>query len=253
MGLVDAETAGHAKARPAVFARYRKSATIALFLPAIGFYLVFFIVPVVQSIHYSVYAWNGLGPLSDFVGLDNYHELFGDSVFQQALTHNVILVALSLILQLPLALGVALLLNRKFKGRSVLRVVFFAPYVLSEAITAVDLPPASEPAGPLDAWLKCNRARQPRPSSGWQTSISSSTRSSWSSPGSTSGSRSSSSWPGSQGVPAGDHGGRGRRRRRLGLEDARLRDDAAARTDAPDLGVPHHHRVATALRASSGS
>ena len=63
----------------------------------------------------------------------------------------MILVALSLALQLPLALGVALLLNRNLKGRSLLRVVFFAPYVLSEAITAVIFLQLLQPGGPLDA------------------------------------------------------------------------------------------------------
>jgi len=44
---------------------------------------------------------------------------------------------LSLVIQLPLALGIALLLNQRLRGRAFYRVVFFAPYVLSEAITAV--------------------------------------------------------------------------------------------------------------------
>ena len=70
---------------------------IGLFLaPALVLYVVFLIVPVVQAVHYSVYAWNGLGPLTDFVGLDNYREAFGDPGFREAMQHNVILVALSL-------------------------------------------------------------------------------------------------------------------------------------------------------------
>ena len=51
--------------------------------------------------------------------------------------HNATLVALSLVLQLPLALGMALLLNRPLRGRSALRLIFFAPYVISEAVTAI--------------------------------------------------------------------------------------------------------------------
>ena len=94
----DAATAGRARARPAVAARARKWLEIALFLaPALVLYVVFLIVPVVQAVHYSVYAWNGLGPLTDFVGLDNYREAFGDAVFREAMGHNVILVALSLV------------------------------------------------------------------------------------------------------------------------------------------------------------
>jgi raffinose/stachyose/melibiose transport system permease protein len=68
--------------------------------------------------------------------------------------HNGILVALSLGLQLPLALGVALLLNRPLRGRSVLRLLFFTPYVLSEAITAVIFLQLLQPGSLLDAGLK---------------------------------------------------------------------------------------------------
>ena len=60
----------------------------------------------------------GSAPLTDFVGLDNYREAFDDPVFRQALAHNAIIVGLSLVLQLPLALGLALLLNRPLRGRS---------------------------------------------------------------------------------------------------------------------------------------
>ena len=44
---------------------------------------------------------------------------------------------LSLLVQLPFALGVALLVNARMKGRALLRVLFFAPFVLSEVVTAV--------------------------------------------------------------------------------------------------------------------
>ena len=68
--------------------------------------------------------------------------------------HNVILVALSILLQLPLALAVALLLNRPMRGRSFLRVIFFAPYVLSEAITAIVFLQILQPHGLVDTALE---------------------------------------------------------------------------------------------------
>ena len=116
--------------------------------------MVFLIVPVVQAVRYSTYDWNGLGALSDYVGLDNYREAFGDPAFRQAMEHNGILVVLSLVFQLPLALGVALLLNRRMRGRGLLRVIFFAPYVLSEAITAVIFLQLLQPDGLVDEVLR---------------------------------------------------------------------------------------------------
>ena len=106
------------KARPAVRRPSRKWLEIGLFLaPAVALYSIFLIVPVIEAGRYSVYAWNGLGALTDFVGLGNYREAFGDPAFRQAMQHNGSLVGLSLVIQLPLSLGVALLLNRRLRAR----------------------------------------------------------------------------------------------------------------------------------------
>ena len=58
---------------------------------------------------------------------------FSDDVFIGALEHNAIFIVLSLALQLPFALGVALLLNARIHGRAVLRVLYFAPFVLRKS------------------------------------------------------------------------------------------------------------------------
>jgi raffinose/stachyose/melibiose transport system permease protein len=152
---IDGVTAGRARARPAVRRPGRKWLEIGLFLaPAVALYAIFLVVPVVQAVHYSFYAWNGLGALTDFVGIDNYKEVFGDPDFRQAMEHNGLLVALSLVLQLPLALALALLLNRRLRGRGLLRLVFFAPYILSEAITAVIFLQILQPDGLVDEALR---------------------------------------------------------------------------------------------------
>jgi len=108
----------------------------------------------VQAVHYSFYSWTGLGPLTKFIGLHNYREAFGDSFFRQAMEHNAILAGLSVGLQLPLALGVALLLNRPLRGRRLFRLIFFMPYVLSEAITAVLFLQILQPDNLVDAMLR---------------------------------------------------------------------------------------------------
>ncbi len=155
MTSIDGVTAGRVAARPAVRRSSRTWGEIGFFLgPAIALYALFLIVPVVEAVRYSFYAWNGLGPLTDFVGLDNYREAFGDPAFRQAMEHNGILVGLSLVLQLPLALGVALLLNRPLRGRSLFRLLFFAPYVLSEAITAIVFLQILQPGGLVDEALR---------------------------------------------------------------------------------------------------
>jgi raffinose/stachyose/melibiose transport system permease protein len=116
----------------------RKALTIAAFvLPALAVYVLFVLFPIAQAVVYSLYEWKGLGPLQDFIGLDNYRKILTDDVFHLAVRHNLTIAVLSLMVQLPIALGVALLIRGHMPGRALFRTVFFLPYVLSEVITAI--------------------------------------------------------------------------------------------------------------------
>ena len=136
----------------------RRWVTIALFLaPALVLYLLLVVAPVVQAMYFSGFRWSGLGPLDDFVGLENFKRAFSDDVFTGALGHNGIFILLSLVLQLPFALGVALILNERLRGRAVLRVLFFAPFVLSEVVTGVIWTLMLQPGGLADAVTPVDR------------------------------------------------------------------------------------------------
>ncbi|HYH11661.1 MAG TPA: sugar ABC transporter permease [Thermomicrobiales bacterium] len=115
-----------------------RAATIVLFMsPALIVYILFVLYPIAQATWYSLYSWNGLGELEDNVGFDNYRRILTDGVFHMAIRHNLIILVLSLLVQLPLALAVALLIRDNIPGRTFFRTVFFLPYVLSEVITAI--------------------------------------------------------------------------------------------------------------------
>lgn len=117
---------------------YRRIATILVFLlPAAATYSLFVFYPLVQASYYGLFKWNGLGPLDDYVGLDNFSRVLRDEVFRRALWHNLVILGLSLVIQLPLALGLALALGRQMRGRAFFRTVFFLPFVLSEVVTGV--------------------------------------------------------------------------------------------------------------------
>lgn len=112
--------------------------TILLFLaPALVLYTMFVLYPIVQAAHYSAYDWNGLGPLTKWVGFANYRRVLADPIFRAAVGHNLIIAGLSLLLQLPMALALALLVGRKLPGKTFFRTVFFLPYVLADVATAV--------------------------------------------------------------------------------------------------------------------
>jgi raffinose/stachyose/melibiose transport system permease protein len=106
--------------------------------PALILFTLFVVVPVFQAAFFSLFKWNGLGPLGDFRGLNNFKLLFSNEVFHKALRNNFIIVVVSLIIEIPLALYVALIIGRKnFKLAIVFRTFFFLPYVLSEVITGL--------------------------------------------------------------------------------------------------------------------
>ena len=102
--------------------------------PAILMFVTFVMFPVVLAAYYGFFKWKGFGPPTDFVGLQNYVTILQDPTFHDALRHNLVIVVLSLVLQGPAAVLLALLLNQKMRGRSLVRVLIFVPYVISEVI-----------------------------------------------------------------------------------------------------------------------
>lgn len=118
--------------------RWGQRAEIALFVtPALALMAVFIVWPVISAVRMSFYRWKGFGPMDDFVGWTNYDLVLSDDVFTDAVTHNFVIVIASLLVQLPLGLGVALLLNRRIRGRGLLRTLIFVPYVVAEVIAGV--------------------------------------------------------------------------------------------------------------------
>lgn len=150
-----AQPSAPASGRRAKRSGLRKRLELALLLgPALLVFVGFVLVPIGIAGFYSLFQWNGFGPLDDFIGLDNYVDAFTGTVFQGAIVHNLIIAGLSIVVQLPLSIGLAMLLNRKLRGRAVLRALVFAPYVLSEAITAVIWVLMLQPSGFADQVLK---------------------------------------------------------------------------------------------------
>ena len=118
--------------------RSKDYVTIALFLlPAIILFALFLIYPIFRSAYYSMFNWNGLGPATKFVGLNNFKLILTDKVFLKAIENSIIIVVLSLAVQLPLALMLSIMVGRDLPGRAFFRSIFFMPYVISEVITAI--------------------------------------------------------------------------------------------------------------------
>lgn len=118
--------------------KQRGNGIIYLFLlPAFVLLFLFLVYPIGLSAYYSLFDWNGLGPAVDYVGLDNFARILSDTIFLKAIGHGLLIVALSLGIQLPLSLALALLVGRDLPGRVIFRSIFFMPYVISEVIASI--------------------------------------------------------------------------------------------------------------------
>jgi raffinose/stachyose/melibiose transport system permease protein len=109
-----------------------------LFLPpALLLFTLFVMMPVVEAAWYSGFNWNGFGSPKNWIGLDNYRFVFDSRAFGLAFRNNILIIAVSLLVQLPLALSLALILANKFRGAVALRMLFFMPYILAEIATGL--------------------------------------------------------------------------------------------------------------------
>ncbi|MCX4830573.1 sugar ABC transporter permease [Streptomyces sp. NBC_00006] len=109
----------------------------AFTLPALILFGALVLAPILYALYVSLFDWGGFGSPSDYTGLSNYSRLIKDPVFLGDLWRGLLLVGFSVLVQLPFALAMAVLLNQKLRGRAIYRMLFFAPYVLSEVITGV--------------------------------------------------------------------------------------------------------------------
>ncbi len=118
--------------------RVQDRVTIFLFLlPAFVFFLLFMIYPIFRAGYFSLYNWNGMGPATNFIGLNNFKQILTDQVFMKGILNCLLIVVLSLAAQLPLALALAIMVGRDLPGRAFFRTIFFMPYVVSEVITGI--------------------------------------------------------------------------------------------------------------------
>ncbi len=111
---------------------------LAFIAPAVVLLFVFLLVPFVLTIGNSFTNYNILKPgQTEFVGLKNFIKLTKDTVFMKSIVNTFVFVILVVPLQVCLALGLALLINRKLKGISIYRLAFFAPTVLSLVVVSI--------------------------------------------------------------------------------------------------------------------
>src|SRR5690606_12062146 len=107
-------------------------------LPALIFTIAVTQVPFLVTVFNSFQSWNMVRPGSQhFVGFDNYVDVFTDSVFLQALLNTVTLTVVCVFVAMLLGLGLALLLDRAFLGRGIVRTLLITPFLILPAAGAL--------------------------------------------------------------------------------------------------------------------
>ena len=134
-----APAARPARRRPAM--RAHRLVPYLFIAPNIVLFTLFSFVPLLYAVYISFYDWSLIGD-ADWVGWANYLRLGRDPQFWQALWHTVTYAVLTVSGSMALGLVLALGLNRRLPGRTVLRSVYFMPVVISAVAT-----------GTVAAWL----------------------------------------------------------------------------------------------------
>ncbi|EFL36829.1 binding-protein-dependent transport system inner membrane component [Streptomyces viridochromogenes DSM 40736] len=112
-------------------------APLVLIAANVVLFALFFVWPAVIGLLYSFTNYTGVG-VFQWVGLDNYSHLFGDSTFYDALSRTLLYTVLFVPLNFALSLLAAnLVVNKHAKGSSIARVIFFIPWLLSPIVVGV--------------------------------------------------------------------------------------------------------------------
>ena len=112
-------------------------ALILLLTPTFFFLAVFLLWPIVESFRLSTLDWDGIQPEQQNVGLANWTELVRDRVFWLAVRNSFLLMFTSICIQIPVALGLAVLLDRGAKRFRFFKVAFFFPMLMSSVAIAI--------------------------------------------------------------------------------------------------------------------
>ena len=106
-------------------------------LPTVIGLIVLNIIPIFQTIYQSFFKTGDFGRGNIFVGVENYVKVFGDSEVWQSLINTFKYAIVEVPFSIAIALVLAVLLNRKMKGRSAYRTIIFLPMVAAPAAVAM--------------------------------------------------------------------------------------------------------------------
>lgn len=109
---------------------------LLLLAPILAVYILFFVIPVVSSMFFSLTNFNGISLNFKWVGFNNYDVAFHDKVFKKAMVNTFLFALGATVFQNLFAIVFAMALNTKIKSKNFLRMLLFAPCMLSPVVVA---------------------------------------------------------------------------------------------------------------------
>ena len=114
-----------------------KRAGLLFMLPAAICWVLWFLIPFIQSVILSFYDYSYLKPdAKQFIGLQNYMQMFKDPKFILALKNTLLFVAVTVPIMSLVSLGLAVILSSRFRARGLFRTIYFIPYTISGVAVA---------------------------------------------------------------------------------------------------------------------
>jgi multiple sugar transport system permease protein len=106
-------------------------------LPHFLLFAIFILFPIFRSIHISLFDWKIMLKEQDFIGFANYEALWKDQIFWQALGNTAYIMVFTVVCNVVLGLLIASGLKHSFFGSNFLRVLFYAPGIISVSVLAI--------------------------------------------------------------------------------------------------------------------
>ena len=105
-------------------------------LPALVGTLIFIVIPVICSFGLSFVKWDLLNPMQ-FVGLNNYREIFSDALFYKIFWNTVVFALSTSIFGVIIPLVLACILNSKIRGAEFYKTAYFLPFITPMVVICV--------------------------------------------------------------------------------------------------------------------
>lgn len=122
-------------------------------VPALAWYAIFMVGPLVAMLVLSLFQWNGLIAKPQFAGVANFAYMFQDQILRTATINTVIYVVAGLLLIIPLGFLLGFFLSRRPRGHGILSIILFTPWIVSASARAMMFTGLYQPNGAINTVL----------------------------------------------------------------------------------------------------